>query len=104
MEIGLKLTKLSANLELLTRFLKQTIVSKWLKLNKLSLNTGKTELIFFHSKRHTLNYDDISIKFNGKKLLVGDTDGPKWEMVESFCKQVFSDNVWALKKMAVTDF
>ena len=45
------------------------LVSKWLRLNKLSLNTGKTELIFFHSKQHTINYNDISIKFNGIKLL-----------------------------------
>ena len=44
-------------------------VSKWLRLNKLSLNADKTELIFFHSKRHTLNYDGISIKFNNKKLI-----------------------------------
>jgi len=43
-------------------------VSTWLKLNKLSLNASKTELIFFHSKRHALKYDNISIKFNGKKL------------------------------------
>ena len=46
--------------------LKQVV--KWLNLNKLSLNTGKTELIFFHSKRHTMSYDNISIKFNGFKL------------------------------------
>ena len=45
------------------------LVSKWLRLNKLSLNEGKTELIFFRSKQHTLNYDDISIKLNGVKLL-----------------------------------
>ena len=38
-------------------------VSTW-----LSLNAGKTELIFFHSKQHKLNYDNISIKFNGVKL------------------------------------
>ena len=43
-------------------------VSKWLSLNKLSLNAGKTELIFFHSHRNLLNYDSISIKFNGLKL------------------------------------
>ena len=42
--------------------------SLWLKLNKLSLNTDKTELIFFHSKQHKLNYENISIKLNGKKL------------------------------------
>ena len=44
------------------------LVSRWLRLNKLSLNAGKTELIFFRSKQHELNYDDISIKFNGVKL------------------------------------
>ena len=43
-------------------------VAKWLNLNKLSLNAGKTELIFFHSHQHSLNYDNISIKFNGVKL------------------------------------
>ena len=41
-------------------------VVKWLRLNKLSLNSDKTELIFSHSQRHTLNYDGISIKFDGK--------------------------------------
>ena len=46
--------------------LKQVI--KWLGLNKLSLNAAKTELIFFHSKRRPINYDSISIKFNGIKL------------------------------------
>ena len=44
-------------------------VVKWLRLNRLSLNASKTELIFFHSKRHTLNYDNISIKFCGTKLI-----------------------------------
>ena len=43
-------------------------VAKWLNLNKLSLNAGKTEFIFFHSRQHSLNYDNISIKFNGVKL------------------------------------
>ena len=41
-----------------------TSASTWLRLNKLALNAGKTELIFFHSKHHLLNYDSISIKFN----------------------------------------
>ena len=43
-------------------------VAKWLNLNKLSLNAGKTELIFFHSHQHSLNYGNISIKFKGVKL------------------------------------
>ena len=43
-------------------------VVKWLRLNKLSLNAAKTELIFFHSHNHPLNYDNISIKMNGYKL------------------------------------
>ena len=34
-------------------------VIKWLRLNKLSLNTGKTKLIFFHSNRHKLDYENI---------------------------------------------
>ena len=40
----------------------------WLNLNKLSLNAGNPELFFFHSHQHSLNYDEISIKFNGLKL------------------------------------
>ena len=47
--------------------LKQVV--KWLRLNRLSLNASKTELIFFHSKRHILNYDNISVKFCGTKLI-----------------------------------
>ena len=43
-------------------------IVKWLRLNKLSLNAAKTELIFFHSSNHPLNYDNISIKMNGLKL------------------------------------
>ena len=37
-------------------------------MSKLSLNAGKTELIFFRSKQHSLDYKNISIKFNGVKL------------------------------------
>ena len=44
------------------------LVTKWLRLNRLSINAGKTELIFFHSKQRPLNYD-ISIKFNGERLI-----------------------------------
>ena len=44
-------------------------VTKWLKLNKLSLNSDKTKLIFFHSKQHMFNYDGISIKFDNKRLV-----------------------------------
>jgi hypothetical protein len=43
-------------------------VIKWLRLNKLSLNAAKTELIIFRSNRHPINYSNISIKFNGHKL------------------------------------
>ena len=45
------------------------LVLQWLRLNKLYLNAGKTELIFFRSKQHSLNYNDISIKFSGTKLI-----------------------------------
>ena len=43
-------------------------VIKWLRLNKLSLNAGKTELIFFQLSRHQLDYDKIYINFNGVRL------------------------------------
>ena len=35
-------------------------VSTWLRLNKLSLNADKTELIFFHSKQHAFSYDLVN--------------------------------------------
>ena len=47
-------------------------VSTWLCLNRLSLNEGKTELIFFHSKRN-VPQSEISIKLNGKKLVPVDS-------------------------------
>ena len=40
-----------------------------LRLNKLSLNASKTELIFFHSQRHKLDYDNITIKLNRRMKL-----------------------------------
>ena len=43
-------------------------VVKWLRLNKLSLNAAKTELIFFRSCRHPLDYSNISIKMSGLKI------------------------------------
>ena len=43
------------------------LVNNWLNLNKLSLNTGETEFIFFHSPRHDFDYSKLSIKFRGKK-------------------------------------
>ena len=43
-------------------------VVKWLRLNKLSLNAAKTEIIFFRSYNHALHYNNISIKMNGLKL------------------------------------
>ena len=37
--------------------------------NRLSLNTTKIELIFFHSKRRPIDYSSILIRFNGLKLI-----------------------------------
>ena len=51
-------------------------ISKWLRLNKLSLNEDKTEVILFRHTRHVLNkllesnLHGISIKLNGKKLKI----------------------------------
>ena len=39
-------------------------------MNKLSLNAGKTELIFFHSKySKNLNFENVYINFDGIRLL-----------------------------------
>ena len=47
--------------------LKQVI--KWLRLNKLSLNAGKTELIFFHSNSNKeTDLSKVYINFNGIRL------------------------------------
>ena len=46
--------------------LKQVI--RWLRLNKLSLNAGKTEIIFFHSPFNRINLDNVYINFNGIRL------------------------------------
>ena len=46
--------------------LKQVI--KWLRLNKLSLNAGKTELIFFHSSSKKIDFSNVFINFNGIRL------------------------------------
>ena len=43
-------------------------VIKWLRLIKISLIAGKTELIFFHSTKHQLNYDNVYVIFNGLRL------------------------------------
>jgi hypothetical protein len=47
--------------------LKQVI--KWLRLNKLSLNAGKTELIFFHSTSNkNIDLNNVYINFDGTRL------------------------------------
>ena len=44
-------------------------VTKWLRLNKLSLNVEKTEPFFFHPPpHHKHDYSNYSIKLNGTKI------------------------------------
>ena len=43
------------------------LVSKWLRLNKLSLNSAKTEFILFRSPRRPVDFNMV-IKLDGKKL------------------------------------
>ena len=47
------------------------LVTNWLRLNKLSLNAKKTELIIFRSKRKKIDCE-ISFKLNGFKLKPSD--------------------------------
>ena len=45
-------------------------VIRWLRLNKLSLNAGKTELIFFYPKSmKNMNFENVYINFNGHRLI-----------------------------------
>ena len=43
-------------------------LNNWLSANKISLNTGKTELLLFHRAGKVLDYD-LKIKLNGKRLI-----------------------------------
>ena len=40
---------------------------RWLRVNKISLNTGKTELLIFRHPNKIINYE-FKIKLNRKKL------------------------------------
>ena len=44
------------------------LLTSWLRANKISLNSSKTELIIFRHPNKPLNYD-FKIKINGKKLI-----------------------------------
>ena len=43
-------------------------LSTWLKANKISLNASKTELIIFRHPSKIVNYCDLKIKIEGKRL------------------------------------
>ena len=45
---------------------------EWLNANRLSLNTNKTKLLFFHSKKKSFAFENISIKLNKIKQLHAD--------------------------------
>ena len=45
---------------------------EWHNANRLSLNTDKTKLLFFHSKKKSFAYENISIKLNKIKQLPAD--------------------------------
>ena len=42
------------------------LVTQWMKLNKLSLNTDKTNFVLFHSRQNLFHKGNLSIKFNNK--------------------------------------
>ena len=48
------------------------LASNWLKINKLSLNKDKTNLIIFHSKRKYVDKLNLSIKIDGHRIPVVD--------------------------------
>ena len=44
------------------------LVTQWMKLNKLSLNTDKTNFVLFHSRQNLFDKGNLSTKFNYKKI------------------------------------
>ena len=44
------------------------LLYKWLLANKISLNSTKTEVIFFHKTGHPINEYNFNIKVNGHKI------------------------------------
>ena len=44
------------------------LLYKWLLANKISLNSTKTEVIFFHKTGHPINEYNFNIKINGHKI------------------------------------
>ena len=44
------------------------LVTQWMKSNKLSLNTDKTNFVLFHSRQHLFDKCNLSIKLNNKQL------------------------------------
>ena len=55
-------------------------LSNWLKVNKISFNVGKTELVLFTSSKKQLDHD-LKIKLNGKRLY--ETDSVKYLGIQS---------------------
>ena len=54
-------------------------LSNWLKINKISLNVGKTERVLFTSPKKEIDCD-LKIKLNGKKLY--ETDSVKYLRIQ----------------------
>lgn len=44
-------------------------ISNWLKLNKLTINTSKTEVIFFGNKSRLKSCNDVAIRYDGIPLV-----------------------------------
>ena len=45
-----------------------SLVSKWLRANKLTLNTSKTKYMVFGSRQWLLNLEPYTLKINGENL------------------------------------
>ena len=45
-----------------------SIISEWLKLNKLTLNVGKTKLMIFGSQRKLSMINDVQLDLNGENI------------------------------------
>ena len=72
-------------------------LSAWLKANKISLNASKTELIIFRHPAKIINYCDLKIKIDGKRLVPSKYVKYLGILIDSFLNWEYHANFLATK-------
>ena len=72
-------------------------LSAWLKANKISLNTSTSELIIFRHPSKIINYCDLKIKIDGKRLVPSKYVKYLGILIDSFLNWEYHANFLATK-------